>query len=87
MSRATTRVSSRIGREMFGVGRVDAVEDRLEVALDDRHRRAELVADVGEQAATLAFVGLEPSHHRVETRGERPRRRKPMSIVGPTRTE
>ena len=48
------------------VGRIDAVDDRLEVALDDGQRRPQLVADVGEQRPALALVGLEPLGHRVE---------------------
>jgi hypothetical protein len=42
------------------IGRVDPVDDRLEVALDDGQRRAQLVADLGEEVAALALVGLEP---------------------------
>ena len=57
-------------REMRGVRRVDAVDDRLEVALDDRQRRPQLVADLGEQRPPLAFVGLEPRGHRVEARDQ-----------------
>ena len=45
---------------------VDAVGDRLEVALHDRQRRPQLVAHVGQQRATLALIGLEPFDHRVE---------------------
>ena len=66
MSRARTCVSSRIEREVFGVGRVDAVDDRLEVALDDGQRRPQLVADLGQQGAALALVGLQARRHRVE---------------------
>ena len=55
---------------MCGVRRVDAVDDRLEVALDDRQRRPKLVADLGQQGPPLAFVGLEPGGHGVEARDE-----------------
>ena len=57
-------------REVVGVGRIDAVEDRLEVALDHGERRPELVADLGQQRPALALVGLESSGHRVEPAGE-----------------
>ena len=70
MSRSRTRVSSRIGVEVRRVRRVDAVEDRLEIAGDDRQRRPQLVADVREQRAALLLVGLEPGGHRVEAAGE-----------------
>ena len=48
------------------IGRVDPVHDRLEVALDDGQRRPQLVADLGEEVAALALVGLEAGGHRVE---------------------
>ena len=65
-------------REMRRVRRIDAVDDRLEVALDDRQRRPQLVADLGQQGPPLAFVRLEPGGHRVEAAtswrtGRRPR--------------
>ena len=56
--------------EMGRVGRIDTVDDRLEVALDDGQRRPELVADVGQQRPALGLVGLEPRDHRVETVGQ-----------------
>ena len=37
-------------REVLGVGRVDPVDERLDVALDHRQRRSQLVADVGHAA-------------------------------------
>ena len=70
MSRSRTRVSSRIGARCAASGRVDAVDDRLEVAGDDRQRRAQLVADVGEQVAALLLVGLQAGGHGVEAAGE-----------------
>ncbi len=60
--------------EMDLVGRVDAIEDRLDVALDDGERRPELVGHVGEQAASLGLIRLEPCGHRVEAAGEVPDR-------------
>ena len=41
------------GPHVFGVGRIDAIQDRLELALDDRERRPQLVGDVGEVRAPL----------------------------------
>ena len=55
---------------MLRVRRVDAVDDRLDVALDDRERRAQLVADVGEQPPALRLVDLEARRHRVERAAE-----------------
>ena len=52
--------------EVRRVGRIDAIDDRLEVPLDDGQRRPELVADLGQQGPSLALVGLEPGGHRVE---------------------
>ena len=69
-SRPRTRVSSRIAPRCSRVRLVDAVEDRLDVALDDRQRRPELVADVGEQRPPLALARLEPGRHRVEAADE-----------------
>ena len=59
------------------VGLVDAVEHRLDVALDHRQRRPELVADVGEQRPPLGLVGLEPGDHRVEAADEVAHRPRP----------
>ena len=56
--------------EMRLVGGMDAVEDRLDVALDDGERRPELVGDVGEEAPPLGLVRLEPGGHRVEAAGQ-----------------
>ena len=55
---------------MGRIGRVDAVEDRLEVAGDHGEWRSQLVADVGEERAPLLLVGFESSGHRVEAAGE-----------------
>jgi hypothetical protein len=55
---------------MLAVRLVDAVEDRLDVALDDRERRPQLVADVGEERPALGLAGLEPAGHRVEAADE-----------------
>ena len=52
------------------IRRVDAVDDRLEVAGDHRQRRPQLVADVGQQRPPLLLVGLESGGHRVEAAGE-----------------
>ena len=49
---------------------MDPVEDRLDVAGDDRERRPQLVRDIGEQAPALGLVGLEPRGHRVEAADE-----------------
>ena len=48
------------------VGRIDAIEDGLEVAGDDREWRAQLVADVREERPPLFLVRLEPGGHGVE---------------------
>ena len=56
--------------QMLGVGRVDAIDHRLEVAGDDGQRRPELVADVGEERSTLPLIDLEPLDHRVEPMDE-----------------
>src|SRR5438552_985208 len=52
------------------VGRMDAVDHRLDVPLDDRERRSQLVGDVRQEAATLFFVRLEAGGHRVEGANE-----------------
>ena len=70
ISRAMTRVSSRIGVRCAGIGWVDAVDHRLEVAGDDREGRPQLVADVGEQRPSLLLVRFEARGHRVEPAGE-----------------
>ena len=41
------------GPKVRGVPLVDAIEDRLDVALDDGQRGPQLVADVGQQAAAV----------------------------------
>ena len=70
ISRSITRVSSRIGVRCAASGRVDAVDDGLEVAGDHGERRAQLVAHVGQQRPPLLLVGLETRGHRVEPVGE-----------------
>ena len=52
------------------VGRVDAVDHRLEVAGDDAEWRAKLVAHVVEQGAALVLVPLETFDHGVEAAHE-----------------
>ena len=52
---------------MLRVGRMDSVDQRLDVALDHGQRRAQLMADVGQQRAALLLVGLESGRHRVES--------------------
>ena len=56
--------------EVRRVCRVDTVDDRLEVAGDDRQRRPQLVADVRQQAPALLLVRLQPGGHGVEAAGE-----------------
>ena len=51
---------------MLLVEGMDAVDHRLEVALDDRERRAQLVGDVGEKTPALVVARLEPRRHLVE---------------------
>ena len=63
-------------RQVGLVGRMDAVEDRLDAALDDGERRPQLVGDVGEERPALGLVGLEPGGHRVEAAGEGADRRR-----------
>ena len=53
-------------RESFGVRGVDAVGDRLELALKDRERRPQLVRHVGEEGAPPRVAGLEAGAHLVE---------------------
>ena len=65
-----TRVSSRIAPRWASSAGMDAVEDRLDVALDDGERRPQLVGDVGEEAPALGLVRLEPGGHRVEAAGQ-----------------
>src|SRR2546430_16258354 len=47
------------------------VDDGLDIALDDRERRPELVTHVGEEPAALLFASLEACAHRVERARER----------------
>src|SRR6185503_1188547 len=61
------------GLEVRWVSGIHAVEERLEIALHDRERRAYLVRHIGEQATTLALAALETPGHRVEGRGQRPK--------------
>ena len=55
---------------MLRIRRVDAVDDGLDVAPDDRKRRAQLVTDLCEQAPALRFIDLEACRHRVERADE-----------------
>ena len=48
------------------VRRVDAVQQGLEIPLDDAERRSQLVRDVGEQPAALHGIPFEPASHLVE---------------------
>src|SRR5258705_6053702 len=56
---------------MDRVRRMDLVDDRLDVALDDRQRRAQLVGDVREQARSLSLAALEVRAHLVERAAKR----------------
>ena len=58
--------------EMLSVRRVQAIEQRLEVALHDRERRSQLVRYVSEQPPTLLLARLEALAHRVERPREGP---------------
>jgi hypothetical protein len=55
---------------VLGIGGIDAVEERFEVALHDRERRPQLVRHIGQQASPLALAALEAPRHRVERRRE-----------------
>ena len=48
------------------VRRVHTVDERLQIPLHDRERRAQLVAHVGEKPPALLLSGLEPARHGVE---------------------
>src|SRR5262245_55761912 len=74
--------------EMRLVGWVDAVDDRLDVPLDDGERRTQLVRHIGEKAAWLGLAPLEPRAHRVKgvrqpTDLARPARAQSRRIVAP----
>ena len=58
------------GRELVVVARVDAIEHRLDIALDDRQGRAKLVGDVGEERAALRLILPEPFRHPVKRHTE-----------------
>ncbi len=58
------------------VGGMDAVEHRLDLALDHRERRPELVADVRQQGPALSLVRLEARGHPVEGTHESPHRQR-----------
>src|SRR3989442_6274321 len=58
---------------MVFVGRVHAVDHRLEVSLHHRERRPELVTHVGEEASPLLLARGEARRHRVERSREGPR--------------
>jgi hypothetical protein len=49
----------RQGVEVLGVGWVDTVDDRLEAALDDGQRRAQLMRHVGQEASALLVTLFE----------------------------
>ena len=55
------------------VGWMDAVDERFELALHDRERRAQLMAHVRENAAALLLERGEARGHRVERPSERAR--------------
>ena len=57
-------------RDVRGVGRMHAVEERLDVALHDRERRAQLMRHIGEELLALRFIRAEARGHRVERVGE-----------------
>jgi len=47
-ARSAIRISSTAAGQMGFIGRVDAVDHRFELALQDRQRSAQLVADIGQ---------------------------------------
>ena len=56
--------------EAIGCRLVDPVDELLEVAAQDRDRRAKLVREVGHQQAASALLALEGVSHRVEGLGQ-----------------
>ena len=73
---ATARAFPRAAARAADVAGIDAVEQALEAALQNRQRRPELVGDVGHQVAPLAVGVLQPLGHRVERAGKRANRRR-----------
>jgi hypothetical protein len=59
---------------------VHAIDERLDVALHDRERRAELVGHVCQQAPALALAALQPRAHRVEGIRERAERTRAAGV-------
>jgi hypothetical protein len=53
-------------RQVVGVGRIDPIEQRLEVALEHGDGRAQLVGHVCQQAAALIFAAPQAAEHGVE---------------------
>src|SRR5881397_1089254 len=53
------------------VRRVNTVDQRIEVALDDGERSPELMAHISEKTSPLFLAGLEPARHCVERARER----------------
>ena len=70
--------------QMCLVDLVDAVEHRLDVSLDDRERRPQLVADVGQERPSLRLIRLEAGDHLVEAAGEIAHRARP-ALAAPRR--
>jgi hypothetical protein len=64
-------------KEVGVVARVDALDQALEVALDDGERRAQLVRDVGQETPPLLVVRLEALGHLIERAGEATDLRRP----------
>jgi len=64
------------------VGRVDAVDHRLELALPGPPGRAQLVAHVGEQSAALPLILFESGGHGVEGLNQRPKFTRTVSVAG-----
>ena len=58
------------------IGRVDAVQHALERALHDGERRAQLVADVGQERSSRLLVRGQPRAHRIERASQRPNLRR-----------
>ena len=61
------------GRQVRGIGRIDAVRDGLDVGAHDGQRRAQLVRHVGQEAAAFSLVDSQPGAHLVERSRQCPR--------------
>ena len=72
-SRSRVVMASRIGRQVRGIGRIDAVRDGLDVGPHDGQRRAQLVRHVGQEAAAFSLVDGQPGAHLVEGSRQCPR--------------